>query len=107
MDSSLTKKLPKANGELPKLVAKNFLFLSDWTSQNEEQFTEVMEALAKQSPAKYADVYVKCLQILSAQSKLPARVQVQHTMADGDIEALRNLAEERKKHRKYDEYEEV
>lgn len=102
--SDISKKLPKANADLPNLVAKNFTYLSDWVNQNESEFERVMGVLAIQNPAKYADVYTKAMQILSVQAKIPARIKVEHTAKDEDIEKLQRLSRQQEK---FDEYEEV
>ncbi len=101
----IRKKLPNPNADLPNLVAKNFAYLSDWVNQNEPEFERVMSVLAQQNPAKYADVYVKAMQILSVQSKVPAKMKVEHVVKDEDIAKLQRLSGEKRD--KFDEYEEV
>lgn len=103
-DKEIIKRLPKTNVELPNIVGRNFKFLSCWADQNETQFEQVMRTLAEQMPAKYADVYVKVLQILSVQAKAPSKVKVE--VHDGDLDKLRNLSKQREKN-KFDDYEEV
>lgn len=105
MIRGISSKLPKANSDLPTLVGRNFAYISDWAEQNESEFESVMDKLADQAPDKWANVYVKVLQILSVQSKLPNKIQVKHTL-DEDISRLRNLSSQQEA-TKFADYEEV
>jgi len=104
MVNEVRSKLPKGD-DLPTLVGKNFRYISNWAEQNEEEFETVMGKLADQAPDKWAGVYVKILQILSVQAKLPNKIQVRHTL-DEDISKLREFSAQQETP-KFTEYEEV
>ena len=95
--------LPKQGDELPTLVGKNFRFMRAWAEQNEEEFSSVMTALAEENHAKYADIYVKVMQMLATQSRMPSHIQVNHTLGESDKERLAELSREKEKA----DYEEI
>lgn len=106
-DKEIAKKLPTASADLPAIVGRNFQYLSDWANQNEAQFEKVMQLLATQNPAKWADVYCRALQILSVQAKTPTAIKVQHTLTEDDMSILKKLSTQRERSRKFDDFEEI
>lgn len=89
------KSLPRQKDELPVLVGKNFRFMHAWAEQNESEFSTVMQALAKENHSKYADIYVKVMQMLATQSRMPSHIQVNHTLGEDDKERLAELSREK------------
>ena len=69
------------------------VFLDRWVNNNQTTFEMVMERLADELPQKYAELYIKCLQITSAAPKQPKDPSINNLNVQINTSKLDTLAE--------------